>query len=163
VPKSRQAPLRQSIPANQLIRRQKSENLAGLPLRPSATWTDTCIPHTYFRLPNRNVLATFQYRGGDGPKAEGGGLLEIDNGGYVLRSGSAEDGAGAGELIRPYSVVLLPAATDRVVSTNTAMHEMDEKAVPFRCGNSPACASCGRSRSPRVRVATSSTTPLSRA
>src|SRR5580692_13215739 len=50
-------------------------------------------PHTYFRLPNGNVLATFQYRGGHGPKAEGGGLLEIDNGGHVLRSGSAEDGA----------------------------------------------------------------------
>jgi hypothetical protein len=84
-------------------------------------------PHTYFRLPNGNVLATFQYRGGHGPKAEGGGLLEIDNGGHVLRSGSAEDGAAAGELIRPYSVELLPAATDRVVSTNTAMHEMDGK------------------------------------
>ena len=83
-------------------------------------------PHTYFRLPNGNVLATFQYHGGHGPKAEGGGLLEIDNDGHVLRSGSAEKGVAAGELIRPYSVELL-AAADRIVSTNTAMHDMDGK------------------------------------
>jgi hypothetical protein len=44
----------------------------------------------------------------------------------VLRSGSAEDGAAGGELIRPYSVELLPAA-DQVVSTNTAMHELNGK------------------------------------
>jgi hypothetical protein len=83
-------------------------------------------PHTYFRLPNGNVLATFQYHGGHGPKAEGGGLLEIDNRGRVLREGSAEDKSATGELVRPYSVELLPAA-DRVVSTNTAMHDVDGK------------------------------------
>jgi 56kDa selenium binding protein (SBP56) len=91
-------------------------------------------PHTYFRLPNGNVLATFQYQGGHGPKADGGGLLEIDDHGRVLREGSAEDKdrnrnkekTAASELIRPYSVELLPAA-DRVVSTNTAMHDVDGK------------------------------------
>ena len=41
-------------------------------------------PHTYFRLADGNVLATFQYHGGHGPKAEGGGLLEIDNRGHLL-------------------------------------------------------------------------------
>ncbi|HSA92493.1 MAG TPA: hypothetical protein VLE48_05730 [Terriglobales bacterium] len=83
-------------------------------------------PHTFFRLPNGNVLATFQYRGGSGPKAEGGGLVEIDDRGRMLRAGSAMDAAAASELIRPYSVELLPAV-DRIVSTNTAMHEEDGK------------------------------------
>jgi hypothetical protein len=108
-------------------------------------------------------LATFQYRGGHGPKAEGGGPLEIDNGGHVLRSGSAEDGAAAGELIRPYSVELLPAA-DRVVSINTAMHEMDGKSRTVQVWQFSSLRvlrtltlSCG------VHVATSSTTPASRA
>lgn len=82
-------------------------------------------PHTFFRLPNGNVLATFQYRGSHGPKAEGGGLVEVDNSGQMLRSGSAIDPAApAGELIRPYSVELLPAF-DRILSTNTAMHDQD--------------------------------------
>ncbi len=83
-------------------------------------------PHTFFRLPNGNVLASFQYRGGHGPKAEGGGLAEIDNRGHMVRVGSALDPAAAGELIRPYSVELLPGF-DRIVSTNTAMHEQDGK------------------------------------
>ncbi len=82
--------------------------------------------HTFFRLPNGNVLATFQYQGGHGPKAEGGGLVEIDSRGHLVRAGSAMDSAPAGELIRPYSVELLPQF-DRIVSTNTAMHEADGK------------------------------------
>ena len=81
-------------------------------------------PHTYVRLPNGNVLATFQYRGGHGPKAEGGGLIEVTPRGATIRSGSAMDPLAAGELIRPYSLVVLPEH-DRVVSTNTAMHEAD--------------------------------------
>src|SRR5689334_20646303 len=32
-------------------------------------------PHTYTRLPNGHVLATFQYYGGHEPKSEGGGLV----------------------------------------------------------------------------------------
>ena len=70
-------------------------------------------PHTFVRLPNGNVLATFQYHGGHGPKDDGGGLLEVNNSGQMLRSGSATDPAAAGELIRPYSVELLPGI-DRV-------------------------------------------------
>lgn len=83
-------------------------------------------PHTFFRLPNGNVLTTFQYRGGHEPTSEGGGLVEIDNRGHELRSGSAVDTAAPGRLIRPYSVELFPAF-DRIVSTNTAMHEKDGK------------------------------------
>jgi hypothetical protein len=81
-------------------------------------------PHTFFRLPNGNVLATFQYHGGHDPKAEGGGLVEIDNTGHAVRAGSAMDPAAVEELIRPYSIELLPAF-DRVVSTNSAMHGQD--------------------------------------
>lgn len=78
-------------------------------------------PHTYVRLPNGHVLATFQYHGGHGPKSDGGGLVEFDDRGHVIRSGSAMDPAAKEELIRPYSLEVVPAL-DRVVSTNAAMH-----------------------------------------
>jgi hypothetical protein len=78
-------------------------------------------PHTYVRLPDGHVLATFQYHGGHEPKSDGGGLVEFDERGHLIRSGSAIDPAAKGELIRPYSLVVVPAL-DRVVSTNTSMH-----------------------------------------
>jgi hypothetical protein len=81
-------------------------------------------PHTFVRLPDGRVMATFQYRGGHGPQAEGGGLVEVTPDGRMIRSSSAMDPAAAGELIRPYSLVVVPAL-DRIVSTNTAMH-LDE-------------------------------------
>src|SRR5215469_8275127 len=82
-------------------------------------------PHTFFRLPNGNVLTTFQYHGGHGPRHDGGGLVEVDNSGQMLRAGSAMDPPAPGELIRPYSVELLPGI-DRVVSTNASMHESED-------------------------------------
>jgi len=78
-------------------------------------------PHTYVRLANGHVLVTFQYRGGHDPKSDGGGLVEMDDHGHVIRSGSAMDASAKDELIRPYSLVVVPAL-DRVVSTNTSMH-----------------------------------------
>jgi len=81
-------------------------------------------PHTYIRLANNNVLATFQYHGGHDPKSEGGGIVEFTERGSVIRSASALDPAAKGELIRPYSLVAL-SALDRIVSTNTAMHDQD--------------------------------------
>jgi hypothetical protein len=78
-------------------------------------------PHTYVRLANGHVLATFQYHGGHDAKADGGGLVEFDIHGKVYRSGSAMDSTAKGELIRPYSLVVVPSL-DRVVSTNTSMH-----------------------------------------
>jgi len=78
-------------------------------------------PHTYVRLPDGNVMATFQYHGGHEPKSDGGGLVEFDQKGHLIRSGSAMDPTAKNELIRPYSLVVLPAL-DRVVSTNTSMH-----------------------------------------
>jgi hypothetical protein len=70
------------------------------------------------------VLASFQYRGSHGPKAEGGGLVEVTPQGLLVRSSSAIDPTAADALIRPYSLVLVPAL-DRIVTTNTAMHQED--------------------------------------
>jgi len=78
-------------------------------------------PHTYVRLENGHVLATFQYHGGHGPKSDGGGIVEFDDHGHVFRSSSAMDPAAKAELIRPYSLVAVPLL-DRIVSSNTSMH-----------------------------------------
>jgi hypothetical protein len=83
-------------------------------------------PHTYVRLPNGHVLATFQYHGGHEPKSDGGGLVEFDERGHLTRSSSAMDTTAKGELIRPYSLVVVPAL-DRIVSTNTSMHYKHEQ------------------------------------
>ncbi len=82
-------------------------------------------PHTYVRLPNGHVLATFQYHGGHDPKAEGGGLVEFDDHGEFFRASSAMDAAVKGELIRPYSLQVVPDL-DRIVSTNASMHHKVE-------------------------------------
>jgi hypothetical protein len=78
-------------------------------------------PHTYVRQPNGHVLATFQHHGGHEPKSDGGGIVEFDERGHLIRSSSAMDAAAKSELIRPYSLVVVPAL-DRIVSTNTSMH-----------------------------------------
>jgi len=83
-------------------------------------------PHTYVRLANGHVLATFQYHGGHEPKSDGGGLVELDEHGHLIRSGSAMDAAAKDELIRPYSLVVVPSL-DRIVSTNTSMHYKNER------------------------------------
>ena len=70
---------------------------------------------------NGDVLATFQYHGGHDPKSDGGGLVEFDEKGKLVRDSSAMDPAARNELIRPYSLVVVPSL-DRVVSTNTSMH-----------------------------------------
>jgi hypothetical protein len=79
-------------------------------------------PHSSLSLPDGNVLMTFQYRGDAmGPKAEGGGLVEIDNAGHPIRTGTALDLTQPNTFIRPYGVAAVPAL-DRAVSTNAAMH-----------------------------------------
>jgi len=81
-------------------------------------------PHSYLRLPDGNVLATFQhahYGGGEGQTGATGGLVEIDDRGKVIRSASNADPAFADALLMPYSLVVLPEI-DRVVSTNSSMH-----------------------------------------
>ncbi|HSY07001.1 MAG TPA: hypothetical protein VK820_00520 [Steroidobacteraceae bacterium] len=84
-------------------------------------------PHSYLRLPNGNVLATFQHAhhgGSDGSMGQTGGLVEITDQGQVVRSASNADPAFADALLMPYSLVVLPEL-DRVVSTNSSMHDED--------------------------------------
>jgi hypothetical protein len=99
-------------------------------------------PHTYVRLPNGNVLATFQYKADsaapapshthDTAAADGshttGGLVEMDERGTVIRSVAAGDPAIPDKYIYPYSVLPI-AALDRAVSTTTDMDEGNKKAT----------------------------------
>ena len=106
-------------------------------------------PHTYVRLPNGNVLATFQY---DQSKADSvapassnaashmhdamtssgehttGGLVEMDERGTVIRTAAARDSAIPDRYIYPYSVLPIPAV-DRALSTTTDMDEANKKAT----------------------------------
>ena len=83
-------------------------------------------PHSYARLPNGNVLATYQ---GQGERnLDPGGLAEITDDGEVVRTASAA-GSGArgaddgrGPLLRPYSLAIVPEL-DRVVVTSYDMGE----------------------------------------
>jgi hypothetical protein len=84
-------------------------------------------PHSYLRLPNGHVLATFQHSHGSmnaEPLGKSGGLVEIDDSGEVIRSASSADPAFPDALLTPYSLVILPEL-DRIVSTNSAMDGED--------------------------------------
>src|SRR5258708_8029785 len=81
-------------------------------------------PHSYVRLPNGHVLATFQHahHGQDHVNlGASGGLVEIDDQGNVIRTGSSADSAFLDTSLTPYGLVVLPEL-DRVVSTNSSMH-----------------------------------------
>jgi hypothetical protein len=94
------------------------------PLRPRllGSFADTGLfshPHSYARLPNGNILATFQRRT-VGAHHQTGGLVELDSAGQIVRSAHAAVPA-IDSAIRPYSLVVIPAI-DRVVTTATDMH-----------------------------------------
>jgi hypothetical protein len=76
------------------------------------------FPHSFVRLANGHVLATFQSHG-EG-FAPGGGLVELDEKGSVVRSASAVDPVVDKDLIWPYSLTIAPQL-DMVVSSSTAM------------------------------------------
>jgi hypothetical protein len=77
-------------------------------------------PHSYERLPNGNVLATFQGTGEQ--NLDPGGLVELTDAGEVVRSASAADPAAPDALLRPYSLAIAPKI-DRVVVTSYDMGE----------------------------------------
>ena len=106
-------------------------------------------PHTFIRLTNGNVLATFQYAADSnaaapthshdgamhGPSATAqavthttGGLVEMDERGTVVRATSASDPAIRDRFIYPYSVLAL-APIDRAISTTTDMDDKNTKAT----------------------------------
>ncbi len=100
------------------------------PLHPrvAASFTDVdgyMHPHSFLRLPNQHVLATFQ-RGHDG-----GGLVELDQDGHYLRSASAADPAHPAVFYSPYSVVLLPEI-DRALSTNSSMNVQERSGSTYQ-------------------------------
>ena len=77
---------------------------------------DFTYPHTFERLPNGNVLATFQTtgQGNDAP----GGLVELDPSGGFVRGSLAADPVDPE--LRAYSATPIPAL-DRIVSTTSDM------------------------------------------
>lgn len=77
-------------------------------------------PHTFERLPNGNVLATFQM-GHDSAGMIPGGLVEMTPRGEVLRS-SSSFGPGVDRGLRTYSALPIPSL-DRIVSTTTDMDD----------------------------------------
>lgn len=90
-------------------------------------------PHSFVRLPNGHVLATFQYKSGampmDGDLMDGaaersgtitGGLVEMDDSGHAFRSSSSADPAWSDTALEPYSLAVMPAI-DRVLVTNSPM------------------------------------------
>jgi len=75
-------------------------------------------PHSFLRMPNGHVLATFQMRH-EGGRMLPGGLVEMTTKGEVVRSASAYT-AGADTGLRVYSAGIVPAL-DRIVTTTTDM------------------------------------------
>ena len=107
------------------------------PLHPkvAASFTDLAgfaKPHSFVRLPNGNVLASFQHVAGAAHHpgmamskgSGGGGLVEIDDTGKAVRSVGNVDPAFPNALMMPYSLAVLPAI-DRILSTNSSMHDED--------------------------------------
>lgn len=79
---------------------------------------DFIYPHSFARLPNGDVLATFQSIGDQ--YAPPGGLVELDNKGRLVRSALSATPDIPTAVNWPYSLLVVPAA-DRVVTTSTDM------------------------------------------
>ncbi|MEO7987294.1 MAG: hypothetical protein ABI766_12235 [Gemmatimonadales bacterium] len=75
-------------------------------------------PHSFLRLPDGNVLATFQMRHAAGGMTPGG-LVELTPAGRTIRSASA-DAPGLDPATRVYSAGIV-APLDRIVTTTTDM------------------------------------------
>jgi len=94
--------------------------------RPSASFESLggfSMPHSFLRLPNGNVLASFQYPDHHGHMdmaGRSGGLVEIDDQGKLVRAVSNADPAFSDEGLLPYSIAILPKI-DRVLLTNSPM------------------------------------------
>jgi hypothetical protein len=76
-------------------------------------------PHSFVRLPNGNVLASFQMQHREG-HVRTGGLVEVTPAGALVRSASADTPA-ADSMLRVYGSAVVPAL-DRIVTTTTDMN-----------------------------------------
>jgi hypothetical protein len=101
-------------------------------------------PHSFLRLPNGHVLASFQVEGhmdhgmGDmagvplpmpttddgASRGVHGGILEIDEEGHLVRAASTADPARPDDLLMAYSLLPMPDI-DRVLVTNSSMRDED--------------------------------------
>lgn len=109
-------------------------------------------PHSFLRLPNGHVLASFQVEGamnhGDhampgmdhamghdldigARPAVHGGIVEIDNDGHMVRAASTADPARPNDLLMAYSLLPLPDI-DRVVVTNSPMRFEDRNGRTYQ-------------------------------
>jgi hypothetical protein len=109
-------------------------------------------PHSFLRLPNGHVLASFQVEGhmghGSGRETDShamatpvtdagaqpgvhGGLVEIDDEGRVVRSVSTADPARPDDLLMAYSLLPLPDI-DRVIVTNSSMRLEDRSGHTYQ-------------------------------
>ncbi|WP_332769583.1 hypothetical protein [Phenylobacterium sp.] len=93
-------------------------------------------PHSFARLPNGNVLATFMHSEshGAGHSADGhrvGGLVELGVDGTLVRAASAKDPAFPHAVLMQYGLAVLPAI-DRVVSTNSSMRSVDRDGSTYQ-------------------------------
>jgi len=77
-------------------------------------------PHSFLRLPNGNVLATYQMRHSDDGMFPGGLVELTPRGEFVQASSAYRDGLSRD--LRVYSAVVVPAL-DRIVTTTTDMHD----------------------------------------
>lgn len=92
------------------------------------------MPHSFLRLPNGHVLASFQQKRGEHDMHAGhdmagmdgkeltGGIVEIDDRGNVVRAASNADPAHPDWPLLPYSLIPLPKI-DRVLVTNSPMQD----------------------------------------
>ncbi len=80
-------------------------------------------PHSFLRLPNGNVLGTFQMRH-EAAGVTAGGLVELTAAGAPVRSRSANY-PGADPKLRVYSGAIVPAY-DRIVTTTTDMDRSND-------------------------------------
>jgi hypothetical protein len=78
------------------------------------------FPHSYVRLPNGNLIATFQRRVRSGVSGPPGGIAELRRDGSVVRWAAATAPGIDSLTLQPYSVEVIPAL-DRVVTTSTSM------------------------------------------
>jgi hypothetical protein len=77
------------------------------------------FPHSFVRLANGHVLATYQRRAAGSPP---GGLVELARDGTAIRWTSAGAAGVDSAVLQPYSIEVIPSL-DRVVTTSTSMTE----------------------------------------
>jgi hypothetical protein len=92
-------------------------------------------PHSFLRLPNGHVMASFQFAGelshasmtmSDPAAQQGvhGGIVEIDEDGHAVRAASTADRQHASDPLMAYSLLPLPDI-DRVLVTNSGMRDIE--------------------------------------